>query len=1066
MNKHSPVTLVISAFFLLASFPANAQFRYYTTDQGLPSNTVRSLLQDSDGFVWAGTSSGLCWCNGNEFTLCDPPEGEEWGKSVFDICESKETGTLWVGTFEGLYYMHKDQRRLSRLKSVGNEGPSEDCSINRIVADDNHNIWVGTIEQGLFRYSIPNGKWVSYLDKGPGKSINDILVTSDQQIWVVCLDDSIYKYNTAADDFTAYPVVDRFSKRKMQSGTCLCQDTFGDLWVCDSNCDLWRVDRNDMLCVSAKVQSRNEKLTSRTILEFSPGEILIGTNLGMLSFDTARREYSWMDRGGKIIGQLNDKFVYALMKDNAGGLWVGTYFGGINYKSANTSIVKSIYPGDACGNIISVMAEIDGGKLLIGSDDGGLSVYDPLSGAYTRLDIDRNNSNMNIHALLVEKDDVWVGTFENGLYKIDRKSGGVRHYDGKFMEEGLVDVYSIFRDSHGTLWIGTTSGIGILDEGAGRFRRMINLESRSDIVRILQDGNSLYFATEKNGLIKYSYANQSFDTVPGDYPKHVSSVEIYEGELYAGTSNGVYTMDKEGKLLHYDHPLLRNVRVSGMVSDYCGLWISTDKGIFCFDTGAKIVRFTAEDGFLSDRFNIGSILKLSDGRIFVGSAKGINAFVPSLLKNGSHSEEPRVVLKRVGAMVDGGEMSVFPVTENGFEIKASRASLSFDFIALNYESQKNNVYRYRLVGYEDKWHEASSEDIAAGVLYSNIKPSIYTFKVQAARISGASFGPYSSLRIKIIPPARLIIIYSLVALLLIGIIIVLLTLMYRYRKQKKLAIQKREDYILQTASKTQYADRLAKIREYAEHTSFNPALAGKSMQAIVEMAGSPGLSSENGNLVNAEVVIRSICEVLGGKLDYSFSGNRSAMVRSSEIILPLCSAAEEALKKGGNVLIQADASMEKVEIMLISEDGPTERMSALVYDNARAGESRFSGPIADLCAKDKFCSELLSAVMAHLSDENLSIDFIAESMRVCRATIFSKVKSVTGLTPNILIRKIRLEKAAEMLCRPNFRVSEACAKTGFTSISYFGKLFKEEYGKTPKEFASLYKDMETYYKTK
>ena len=109
---------------LSAAFSSKAQFRYYTTDRGLPSNTVRTLLQDSDGIVWAGTSYGLCWCNGNEFTPCVPPPGEEWGKSVFDICESKDTKTLWIGTFEGIYCKYHGSRSTTRLHIDSLDGPT------------------------------------------------------------------------------------------------------------------------------------------------------------------------------------------------------------------------------------------------------------------------------------------------------------------------------------------------------------------------------------------------------------------------------------------------------------------------------------------------------------------------------------------------------------------------------------------------------------------------------------------------------------------------------------------------------------------------------------------------------------------------------------------------------------------------------------------------------------------------------------------------------------------------------------------------------------------------------
>lgn len=111
-----------------------------------------------------------------------------------------------------------------------------------------------------------------------------------------------------------------------------------------------------------------------------------------------------------------------------------------------------------------------------------------------------------------------------------------------------------------------------------------------------------------------------------------------------------------------------------------------------------------------------------------------------------------------------------------------------------------------------------------------------------------------------------------------------------------------------------------------------------------------------------------------------------------------------------------------------------------------------------LCKKSKFSGEVYNLILRHLSDPNLSIDSLSREMGVSRATIFNKIRSPTGLTPNVLIRKIRLEKAAELLCKPNVRVSEIYDQTGFMSGSYFSKLFKEEFGMTPKEFCDKGKD--------
>ena len=100
----------------------------------------------------------------------------------------------------------------------------------------------------------------------------------------------------------------------------------------------------------------------------------------------------------------------------------------------------------------------------------------------------------------------------------------------------------------------------------------------------------------------------------------------------------------------------------------------------------------------------------------------------------------------------------------------------------------------------------------------------------------------------------------------------------------------------------------------------------------------------------------------------------------------------------------------------------------------------------------KFLDTLEAWIYGHLSDVTLNVDELARNMGFGRSSFYRKVNTLTGMTPNNYIRKIRMEKSKDMLENTNLTISEIAYKTGFNSAFYFSKCFKEFYGMPPSHF--------------
>ncbi len=103
-------------------------------------------------------------------------------------------------------------------------------------------------------------------------------------------------------------------------------------------------------------------------------------------------------------------------------------------------------------------------------------------------------------------------------------------------------------------------------------------------------------------------------------------------------------------------------------------------------------------------------------------------------------------------------------------------------------------------------------------------------------------------------------------------------------------------------------------------------------------------------------------------------------------------------------------------------------------------------------ADEKFLLKVRDAILSRLSDEQLSVESLAEEIGLSRSQLFRKVSALTGVSVNELIRTFRLQKAAQLLEQNWAPVTQIAYEVGFSSLSYFSKAFKEKYGVSPSEY--------------
>jgi len=752
--------LLLTAGFL----PAGASdyvFRHVTTREGLASNSVRALVQDHQGLIWIGHSSGLDSFDGREVIHHAFPDGGT--ASILYLMEDSAQ-TLWIGTDYGVFRYIGD--------SIVREPLVAEAEITALAEDPDGGVWVGTWGKGAFR--LKEGKAEHYLE---GHRVEDILVGADGRLWVAdsSAEEGLLLFHSATHSFTAPGLA--FPDGKPSRICTMAEGPGGDLWLGSWNQGIYRASLADRT-VRLAVPPGTGLNHIHSLMHDGAWNFLAGSDDGLLQVNPLTGEQTLYRNDRKDPSSLSDKFVYPVIRDHEGGLWIGTFYGGVNYVAPNIGQFTTVSLSDLMDAdedyIISCLCEDpEDGSLWIGSDNGGLFRYDPLrntagrwrsSPAWT----DRL-STLNIHALFREGNDLWVGTYSDNLLRIDLKTGRVREYNH---EDGLdaPSVYALCLAPDGTFWAGTNTGICRYDPVSDRF---LLEKTVGDWVMDIRSGGdgALWFALGRSGVLRRSADGvwQAFRAEDGSLPSdYVNCLLPHPEGVFVGTNKGLSTLSDNASDI-----LLEGMEILRIVADGDRLWLSTGPSVIRFIPGNRQQeQFSANDGIHVGSFspNAGTVTR--DGKIFLGASDGLVSFFPGSVK--VNATPPPVLFTRFIASGPGVTEDIFRTQEREHIVLPWRLrDVTISFAALSYGAPEKVRFAYRLEGLPN----ALRKDIGnQNYLSLNQLPSgHYRLQVVACNNSGVWNNEGASLSFTIRPhpllsgfAVLLYIILSAVAFFLLG----------------------------------------------------------------------------------------------------------------------------------------------------------------------------------------------------------------------------------------------------------------------------------------------------------
>jgi len=808
-NRLLLLFLLIGLFHSGSTPSTYAAPRYYFKNldlkNGLSQNTVNAILQDKLGFMWFGTKDGLNRFDGLSFRTFRSRKGDpkSLGSNFITALYEDENGKMWVGTDAGLYIYEPEMEAFRLFDLHDSNGSSVLKPVSMIGGDKNGRIWIAVESHGLYCYDSKIGKVKNHRFSNISSNVTTFNIDKSGRMWIGFFGNGLYYSKDNLKTIKPFSSPDGKIVFRNDVISKVVYSRFNCLYIGSVKGGLNELNLNTGLIRNLLLTDENkEPIYVRDILTFSNSEFWIGTESGVYVYNLNNGNYIHLKNSGNDPYALSDNAVYSLCKDKEQGVWVGSYFGGVNYLPRQNTYFEKYYTTDHVNSIhgkrVRELCQDNDGSIWIGTEDGGLNHFDPVSGKSVFFEPSRAFT--NIHGLCIDGDNLWVGTFSKGLKVINKKTGAlIKTYLKSDSRNSLYDnsVFSICKTSTGKLYFATLFGLVSynretddftrIDALSGKFVYDIREDSRGNIWLATYANGAYCLDVKKNTWTNYTYDSKNEKSIPNN--KVLSIFEDSRGQIWLTTQGGgfcKFVSDNKSFIRYNSSNGFPSDVVYQIAEDNQGLfWITTNNGLMRFNPNTRKIKiFTTSNGLLSNQFNYRSSLKTDDGTLYFGSIDGFVSFNPSTFSENKYI--PPVVITEFllfNRSVPVGEKHS-PIKQSitfskKLVLKSSQNSFSFRLAALSYQALGMNHLKYKLEGFDKEWYSVTESPL---INYSNLKYGKYVFKVRASNNDGVMNEQGCELIIVIKPPFYLTIVaYILYFLLFLATIAY--TILYLKRRE-------------------------------------------------------------------------------------------------------------------------------------------------------------------------------------------------------------------------------------------------------------------------------------------
>lgn len=718
-------------------------FSHIGIEKGLSHATVNGITQDSYGYVWVATPDGLNRYDGFKFVTFYPDSVDHNIRAV----ASDEKGSIWAVSANTLsHYCESDETFVCYPFT-------HEASLNTLLPINAERIALGTTG-GAYIFDISERTFT--LVEGSKYNSVTALTLFDGKIAAGTTDGQVLLFDgSEVISRITLPVRSEINIMLADRGALLVGTEGSGLYVYTPSTGVF-----------THIGDGHGIDYVRSLLVDWQKRLWVGTFTGLYVFDADRRRVVFHENATADDGALSHSSVRRMFADRDGGIWLGTYFGGLNYyhplSNQFTTLSKHSSDGHSIsGNVAGPMAEDKSGNIWIGTNNGGLNIYNPAAGDFRKLSRADGLGSDDIKAIFIDENGhkAYVGTHTGGLSTITLADKRV--VTNRAIAQSVYDIIPAIKD--GCFWLATLDGVTLFDTRTGNYRRIFAQAMPQLTTGLMRDSDNRLWVSGEYGLAVYAERDgelELLDNMP-KMSRHINDVyQARNSDFYwISTHRGLYCYNGgTGSMTRYDiNTGLPGDIVYATLEDPNGqIWATTNRGLACLNPRTGIVMtYNNRDGLKNSQFTDRSALSATNGLMYFGGIDGVTYFNPSILEKNTFITAPviegvRLFNEPVVPGDDSGVLDAGIHRVNEIKFNSSQTNFTIDFTVCDYLSKGDNTFSYMLDGLDRQW--ITLPHGVRSVSYSNLPSGKYTFRLRVANNDGVWSDDEAALKIVILPP--------------------------------------------------------------------------------------------------------------------------------------------------------------------------------------------------------------------------------------------------------------------------------------------------------------------------
>lgn len=746
--------LLVSSPFLVAGTGSSYKFLRLSPSGGLSVDGIKTIVQDNEGFIWVQTSDELFRFDGYNFQSYSQKiriSDDKFPIIYNHILFSKKQNRLFLATNRGVFAYDALHATFEYLLSGVTEKMYENRQTGILYLVGPHlrtyNLVTRTLEELDIR-------------------ISQCTCSTDGQFFV------IYGKNLLRleGDQKLVAVYSFPDEQNFVSLQCVGKE----LWMLSETQGLfcWNIEKQRITRQLNSFLSSVSKDVPAKCMYIEPDRscIWVGTQQGLYLLDVEDDTFRYFTRDYSNRYGLINSSIWTLFKDVQGGMWIGTYAGGINYLSSESNRGfhgYSLASFKITPRPISAFAQDEEG-LWLGTEGGGLYKFQEGKGITASFCHQEKKNSLKydyVKTLLNDTNgNLWIGMYRGGVDCYNPRTKQFKNYSARDARQRILsdEVYKFVAEADSGMWVIYQSSQTVLtyfpfnrNHSEHHFFDKSNIYKENRLTGICRDSIGYLWLSTYNNLFRFDIRKKQMETIsiPGEKISYIRSLYFEESEraLWLGTQNqGLirYQVDRKEFQFFDFYPQFGNLTVNSLTSDLSGnLWLGSNHGLYRLSKkDNSFSKYDENDNLQGMVLYPNAVFKESNGNIYFGGTEGFTRIIPDSIQ--VNKFKPKVLIadirlnsQSVYAQPENEELTWKFADEKKMILSYQQNSIEIELAANNYLLPLKNRYKYRLCGFDEKWKEVDA--YRRYVSYPKLPKGNYRFEAMASNNDGVWGEPFT-----------------------------------------------------------------------------------------------------------------------------------------------------------------------------------------------------------------------------------------------------------------------------------------------------------------------------------